>query len=78
MLDRWERGTGRSGSDGRFGTLIPDRVSAVASLLIVGRKVDDEARVLGSATFTPHCLPLEDLDQLLEVETECMLLFESK
>jgi hypothetical protein len=78
MLDRWEWGTGRSGSDGGFGTLIPDRVSAISSLFIVRREIDDEARVLGSATFTPHCLPLEDLDQLLEVETECMLLFESK
>jgi hypothetical protein len=78
MLDRWEWVTGRSGSDGRFGTLVSDRVSAISSLLIVRRKVDDEARVLGSATFTPHCLPLGDLDQLLGVETGCMLLFGSK
>jgi hypothetical protein len=50
MLDRWERGTGRSGSDGRFGTLVSDRIGTVASLLIVRRKVDDEARILGSAS----------------------------
>lgn len=49
MLNRWEWGTGRSGSYGGFVTLIPDRVGAVSSLLIVGRKVDYEARVLGSA-----------------------------
>jgi hypothetical protein len=49
MLDRWKWGTGCSGSYGWFGTLIPDRVGAVASLLIVGREVDDEARVLVSA-----------------------------
>jgi len=49
MLDRWEWGAGCSGSYRRFGTLITDRIRAVASLLIMGRKVDDEARVLGSA-----------------------------
>jgi hypothetical protein len=49
MLDRWEWGTGRSGSNGWFRTLVSDRIGTVASLFIVGRKVDDEARVLGSA-----------------------------
>jgi len=78
MLDRWEWSTGRSGSYGGFGTLIPDRVGAVSSLLIVWREIDDEAGILGSIAFTPHCLPLEDLDLLLVGVTGCTLLFESK
>jgi hypothetical protein len=49
MLDRWQWGTGCSWCNGWLGTLVSDRVSAISSLLIVGRKVDDEARVLGSA-----------------------------
>ena len=48
MLDRREWGTGCSRCYRWLGTLIPYRVGAVSSLLIVGREVDDEARVLGS------------------------------
>jgi len=50
MLDRRKRGTGCSWSDGWIRTLVPDRVGAIASLLILRREVDDEPRVLESAT----------------------------
>lgn len=48
MLDRWKWGTGCRGGDGRFRDLVPNGIGAVSSLLILGRKVDDESRVLRS------------------------------
>jgi hypothetical protein len=49
MLDRGERGTGSGRSDGWIRSLVSDRVGTVASLLVLGREIDDESRVLESA-----------------------------
>jgi hypothetical protein len=68
MLDRGEWGTGSGRSDGWIRSLVSDRVGTVSGLLILRGEVDDEPRVLVSASYHAVYSPPLDLGQPLAEE----------